>query len=88
MPKNITIENLYVDDSRASEKYSGIRLLGNIVEEWTDTDFEKRMGSEGYPYSVPETLTISGFSSASGRKWTLTKNTFMYRTVKLTDLDK
>lgn len=88
MPKNITIENLHVDDSRATEKYSGIRLLGNIVEKWTDAEFEKRMGSEGYPYSVPEKLTISGFSSASGKNWTLTKNTFMYRTVKVTDLDK
>lgn len=88
MPKNITIEKLHVDDSLATEKYSGIRLLGNIVEEWTSEDFEKKMGSEGYPYRVPETLTISGFSSESGKNWTLTKNTYMYRTVKVTDLDK
>ena len=88
MPRNITLENLHVDDSRATDKYTGIRLLGNIVEDWTNAEYEKKVGAEGYPYSVPETVTISGFSSASGKNWTLTKNTYMYRTVKVTDLDK
>ena len=88
MPRNITIETLHIDDSLATEKYSGIRLLGNIVEDWKDSAFEEKMANEGYPYRVPETLTISGFSSESGKDWTLTKNSFMYRTVKVTDLDK
>jgi len=87
MPRTIVLENLHVDDSRAESGYSGIRLLGNIVEAWTGESYEKKVAAQGYPYRVTEKITVSGFTSASGKKWTLTKNAFMYRGVAVEDLD-
>ena len=87
MPRNIVIENLHVDDSRAASGYGELRILANIVEAWTSESYEKKIAAKGYPYSVPETITISGFTTSSGKKWTLTKNNFMFRTVTVKDLD-
>jgi len=43
---------------------------------------------QGYPYHITEKLTISGFTSVSGKKWNLSPNTFMFRNVEIVDLDE
>ena len=44
------------------------------------------MAEQGYPYHITETVTISGFHSASGKKWNLSPNTFMFRNVVIHEL--
>lgn len=87
MPANITIENLYVNDALAGSGYEGIYLFGNITTAHTSEAYEADVAKNGYPYHITENLTISGFSSASGKKWLLSPNEFMFRSVKVTDLD-
>lgn len=88
MPKNITIENLYVDDSAGGSAYKGIYLLGNIIPSNISEAYDQKVAAQGYVYHVPEKVTISGFSSASGKKWILTPNEYMYRKVEVVDLDE
>ena len=89
MPTNITIEGLYVDDSKRSGAYKGIYLLGNIVSSWTSANYEKAVDAKGgYLYHPTENITISGFSTKSGKDWILSQNTYMYRNVVVNDLDK
>ena len=42
---------------------------------------------EGYPYQVTKEITISGFSSVSGKDWNLTSNPYMFRDMTVNDLD-
>ena len=79
MPKTITIDGLKIEDSTASSAFKGVCLLGSIVSDWTDEAFEKRMHAEGYPYIVPESVTISGYESEQGKPYVLSTNMFMYR---------
>lgn len=89
MPKSITIEGLTVDDSKRSGAYKGIYLLGNIVSSWTSENYEKAVAAKGgYLYHPTEEITISGFSSKSGKGWNLSQNQYMYRNVVVNDLDK
>ncbi len=87
MPSNITIENLHIDDSRAGTGYAGIYLFGNITAANTGEAYEADVQKNGYPYHVTETVTISGFTSESGKKWMLSPNEYMFRNVKINDLD-
>ena len=87
MPKNITIENLHIDDSKATGSYKGVYLFGNITSQNTSENYELKVQMQGYPYHITENVTISGFTSVSGKKWNLSPNTFMFRNVVINDLD-
>jgi len=87
MPRNIIIEGLHIDDSKALPSYPGIYLLGDMMPENTGAAYEAKIAAEGYPYHVTENITISGFTSASGKKWNLSPNTYMFRNVVVNDLD-
>ena len=87
MPHTVTIENLHVDDSKIEEN-GRIYLFGNLVRSWTDEEYEAKVQAEGYPYEVTKNLRISGFTSASGRKWLLSPNMFMFRRTEITDDDR
>ncbi|MBE6560239.1 MAG: hypothetical protein E7662_03870 [Ruminococcaceae bacterium] len=88
MPANITIEGLHIDDSKANASYKGIYLFGNITSQNTSENYELKVQMQGYPYHITEKLTISGFTSVSGKKWNLSPNTFMFRNVEIVDLDE
>ncbi len=85
MPENITIENLHIDDSKALTSYNGIYIFANLNTKRTSETFE---ASAKYPYIVTKNLTISGFTSVTGKKWMLSPNEFMFRNVVVNDLDK
>ncbi len=85
MPENITIENLHIDDSKALTSYNGIYIFANLNSRRTSEAFE---ASAKYPYIVTKNLTISGFTSVTGKKWMLSPNMFMFRNVVVNDLDK
>jgi hypothetical protein len=87
MPKNITIENLHIDDTKATGSYKGVYLFGNITSQNTSENYELKVQMQGYPYHITENVTISGFTSVSGKKWNLSPNTFMFRNVVINDLD-
>ncbi len=83
MPKSVTIDGLKIADATCSSSFKGIYLLGNIVSAWKDEAFEKRMHDEGYPYTVTETVTISGYESEQGKPYKLSANSYMYRNTNL-----
>ena len=83
MPKTVTIDGLKIADGTSSSEFKGIYLLGNILPEWTNEDFEKRMYDEGYPYTVTESVTISGYESEQGKPYAFSSNMFMYRNTAL-----
>ena len=78
MPETIDIDGLYIDDSKHTNNYNGIYLLGNITPDNKSEEFESAMK---YKYHVTKTINIKNFSSASGKKWNLSPNSFMYRNV-------
>ena len=83
MPENIVIDGLYVDDTKAIGSYNGMYVFSNITKGHTDTAYEKNVAASGYPYHITETLTIRNYSSASGKKWRLSSNAFMFRNVEI-----
>ena len=82
MPQNIDIDGLYVDDRAAADadNYRGVALLHNITPQNKDDSFVP-----AYPYHVTKNLRIRNFSSASGKKWFLSTNTYMYRNLNLVE---
>jgi hypothetical protein len=87
MPKNITIEGLHVDDSKATSGYTSVYLLCNPDINWWNKTYEAKVLAEGYMYHVPENITISSFTSETGKTWRLASNTFMYRNTVVNNLD-
>ena len=72
MPRTITLDNVYVDDSNVPEEYAGPYLWNNYngaLNENTKDTFK-----EIYPYKVTEKMIIRDLSFASGKKWTLCAN--------------
>ncbi|MGM9652455.1 MAG: hypothetical protein ACI3XP_02335 [Eubacteriales bacterium] len=88
MPKNIVIDGLHINDAKNAFGYNGIYLLGNIIPADTGAAYENKVRQNGGRfYHITETLTVSGFTSESGRDWRLSPNEYMYRDVAVTDLD-
>jgi len=79
MPKTITIDGLKIADATCSSSFKGVNILGNIVSAWTNEAFEEKLNREGYPYSVPERVTVSGYESEQGKACRLSANSYMYR---------
>ena len=85
MPENVTIENFHVDDTKATSSFKGISIFANLNTKRTSESAE---ASAKYPYVVTKNLTISGFTSVTGKEWFLSPNSFMFRNVVVNDLDK
>ena len=85
MPHNITIEGLHIHDNKAQSGWKGMYLFGNITPAHKDEAYEKDVAANGYPYDITDTLTISGFTSDSGKGWRLSANEFMYRTMNIVE---
>lgn len=83
MPKTIVIDGLYVDDTKAIGSYNGMYVFSNITKEHTSQTYEDNVAASGYPYRITETLTVRNFSCASGKKWRLSSNAFMFRNVEI-----
>ena len=59
MPHHITIDGLYVDDSKHSKKYRGIFVLGNLNPKYSLTAKPK------FPYTATKSLTLKNITTAS-----------------------
>ena len=78
----MVIDGLHVKDELHDADYAGIPLLGNITPENVDAAYDARVK---YPYLVTEEIEITRFSSASGLKWKLTDNPYMYRDTRVAE---
>ena len=87
MPEKITIEGLHIEDGNAADSYPGIYLFDTFNKEYVNDAFAEKVAKEGYPYQVTKEITISGFSSVSGKDWNLTSNPYMFREMTVNDLD-
>lgn len=89
MPEKITIENLRVADSKATPAYEGIVLFAPMNPARKDAASEKQVTeSVGYsPYQITEKLTIGGYTSDSGKDWTLTANPWLFRNMEVAEMD-
>lgn len=85
MPDTVTIEGLFVDDSHCEASHGGIYIFGNITPARVSSDYDERVKKEGFPYRVTRRLNISGFSSASGKKWRLAENDYMFGGVQINE---
>ena len=75
MPTVIDIDDLTVEDGAV-----GIYLFGNITKDNTSADF-----TYAYPYHITQTVNISNYHSASGKKWMLSSNEYMFKDVEINE---
>lgn len=89
MPESVTIENLRVDDSKATDDYEGIIMFAPMNPARKDAATEKEVtGAAGYsPYQITKKFTIGGYTSETGKKWKLTTNAWVFSEMEVTDLD-
>jgi hypothetical protein len=62
LPKNIRIENLLIDDSKAPEDYAGTFIFNNY--DVYDEEFEK---GKPFPYGLPEKVILKNVRIASSK---------------------
>lgn len=80
LPTTITIENLHIDDSKATTAYQGIMLFADLNPNRIDIAAENAMPQQ---YHITKTVNISGVTLASGKVWGLSTNQFMFRNVTI-----
>jgi hypothetical protein len=78
MPERITIEGLYVDDSKHPEQYEGPAIFANFNPRLTDDSY-----GETFPYVITREVILKDVRIASGKPLRLSDNVFMFRDVKV-----
>jgi hypothetical protein len=78
MPERITIENLYIDDSRHPANYQGPAVFANFNPDWNTDSFREK-----FPYVKTEKVILKNITTASGKTLRVSDNTFMFKDVKL-----
>ena len=79
MPHTIEIDGLHIDDSRMREG-GGVCLIGYMNPNRTNEEAES---AAAYPYRPTQTIKIRRLTTATGKGWFLTPNTFMFRNTKV-----
>ncbi|MBQ9395176.1 MAG: hypothetical protein IJU23_06610, partial [Proteobacteria bacterium] len=75
MPQNIHINGLFVDDSSTKQ---GFYLLNDFTPKNTNDSFQYT-----YPYHLTESIHIKDLKAASGKKWMLSSNNYMFNHVNI-----
>jgi hypothetical protein len=78
MPEQITIENLYIDDSNHPEDYRGPAIFTNFNAEMTDDSYHEK-----FPYVTTKRVILRNVTTSSGKDLRLSDNLFMFRNVKV-----
>jgi len=78
-----------VADSKATAAYEGIALFASMNPSRKDAASEKQVtGAAVYsPYQITKKLTIGGYTSDSGKDWTLTANPWLFKDMVVEELD-
>jgi hypothetical protein len=68
MPREITIDGLFVDDRNHPEEYEGMFLFTDPDNAQTGLDNATPAGERPFPYRRCEKVTLRGLSTASGKR--------------------
>ena len=79
MPHTVTIDGLYIDDSRTTGD-GGITVFTAFNPDHTTEEYEKNVK---YPYTVAKTLKMRNITTASGKKPLTFANEFMFRNTEV-----
>jgi hypothetical protein len=63
MPREVTVDGLFVDDSNVPENYEGMRLFSD-----PDGNESSPLAERPFPYARCERITIKGLTTASGKR--------------------
>ena len=78
MPEQITIENLYIDDSNHPDGYRGPAIFANFNRNMTDDSYVEK-----YPYVITREVILRNVTTASGKPLRVSDNMFMFNDVKI-----
>lgn len=78
MPENITIENLFIDDSNHPENYLGPAIFANFNPQMTDDSYVEK-----YPYVITKEVFLKNVTTASKKELRVSDNPFMFKDVKI-----
>lgn len=81
MPREITIDGVFVDDSRHPDDYDGMVLFTDPDETHTGTDDIAPTAERPFPYARCRKVTVRGLSTASGKKPKISPNEAMQREI-------
>lgn len=76
MPERITIDGLYIDDSRHPMEYQGPAIFADFNPHFTDATYKEK-----YPYVRTREVILTGVSTASGKPLRTSKNPLMFKDV-------
>lgn len=80
MPRRVTVDGLYVDDSNHPSSYSGGSVFGDPNAKNTGPDYVEK-----YPYTVTERLSMKDVTTASGLPLKTDLNGWMFRNLQVSD---
>ena len=80
LPRNISVENLLIDDTETNADYAGTYLFSDY-----DTYSEEFANGRPYPYGLPETVTLKNLRTKSGRPIAHFKDERLFPGVKVTE---
>ncbi len=78
LPRRITIENLFINDSHAADPELGPMLFEDINPFYCYEDYTGK-----YPLVMPESITATGVTSYSGKPLGVSSNQFMFAGVTI-----
>jgi hypothetical protein len=81
MPKQIVIENLYIDDSNHPGDYKGPAIFSNFNPEMTDDSYVEK-----FPYIKTKEVLLKNITTASGKDLRISDNLYMFKDVKVNTL--
>ena len=78
MPERITIEGLYIDDSKHPVEYHGPTIFAKFNADMTDDSYQ-----ETFPHVRTREVILKKVTNASGKPLRLSDNTFIFKDVKV-----
>ena len=83
MPREITIDGLFVDDSHAPEDYTGPYLFTDPDDTRMEPDQPKLPTARPFPYARSRKVTLRGLSTASGKPVQISPNPTLQHEIKV-----
>jgi len=81
MPREITIDGLFVDDSNHPEGYQGLYFFADPDDTHAVAETDALPAERPFPYARCQKLTVRGLSTASGKQPQLSPNAAVQQTV-------
>jgi hypothetical protein len=78
MPKHITIDSLFIDDSKLKKNYKGPFIFKDFNPKFNNDTYQ-----ETFPYVKTKKITLKNVTTSRKKQLTISENTYMFKTVKL-----